>query len=133
MTRYSPARSAVLWAGHNLCLAALGRLGTASSLLRYEDFVAAPRAALGRLAGFAGLDLAEDALDVVSDDGVELGSSHTVSGNPVRFSTGRLRLRRDDAWRDRLPRRRRLLVTLLTLPLLARYGYLRSPEEQPKP
>ncbi|MGR6967528.1 hypothetical protein ACU610_24025 [Geodermatophilus sp. URMC 61] len=130
MTRYSPARSAVLWAGHNLCLALLGWLGTARRLLRYEDFVAEPRTVLGRIAGFAGLDLADGGLDFVTDGGVQLGSSHTVSGNPVRFSTGPLRLRRDDVWRERLPRRRRLLVSLLTLPLLARYGYLRRPKEQ---
>lgn len=133
MTRYSPARSAVLWAGHNLCLGVLGRLGTARLLLRYEDFVAEPRPVLSRLADFAGLDLPAGALEFVSDGGVRLGSSHTVSGNPVRFSTGPLRLRRDDTWRSRLPRRRRLLVSLLTLPLLARYGYLRRPKEPTRP
>lgn len=133
MTRYSPTRSAVLWAGHNLCLAALGRLGTARRRLRYEDFVAEPRASLSRLADFTGLVLQDGDLAFVSDGGVRLGSSHTVSGNPVRFSTGPLQLRRDDAWRERLPRRRRLLVSLLTLPLLARYGYLRRPKEQTRP
>jgi hypothetical protein len=133
MTRYSPARSAVLWVGHNLCLALLDGLGTACRRLRYEDFVAEPRPVLGRLADFAGLVLDDGALDFLSDGGVELGSSHTVSGNPVRFSTGPLRLRRDDAWREGLPRRRRLLVSLLTLPLLARYGYLHRPKEQARP
>jgi hypothetical protein len=43
----------------------------------------------------------------------------------MRFRTGPTTLRRDDAWRSALPRGRRLLVTVHTAPLLARYGYLR--------
>jgi hypothetical protein len=43
----------------------------------------------------------------------------------MRFRTGALTLRRDDAWRDALPRGRRWLVSALTAPMLARYGYLR--------
>jgi hypothetical protein len=56
---------------------------------------------------------------------VLLSPSHTVAGNPMRFRTGPTQLRRDDAWRTELPRGRRRLVTALTAPLLARYGYLR--------
>jgi hypothetical protein len=122
MIRYSPARSAALWVGHNLFLWLLGRLGTARYLLRYEDFVADPAPVLAELAAFAGLPAD---VDVVRDGAVVLSPSHTVSGNPMRFRTGPTPLRRDDAWREQLPRRRRLLVSALTGPLLARYGYLR--------
>jgi Sulfotransferase family len=122
MTRYSPARSSALWLGHNLFLGLLGRLGTARRLLRYEDFTADPAAVLADLAAFAGLPAD---VDVIHDGAVVLHPSHTVAGNPMRFRTGPTPLRRDDAWRERLPRRRRLLVSALTVPLLARYGYLR--------
>jgi len=122
MTRYSPTRSSVLWTGHNLLFALLRRLGTPVRLLRYEDFVAAPGPVLDGLAAFAGLP---GSGDVVEGDTVELAPSHTVAGNPMRFRTGRISLRRDDAWRTRLPRGRRRLVTALTAPLLLRYGYLR--------
>jgi hypothetical protein len=39
------------------------------------------------------------------------------------MQSGPLRLRLDDAWRAGMPARDRRLVTLLTFPLLARYGY----------
>lgn len=127
MHRYSPAGSSALWLGHNLFFALLRRLGTRTRLLRYEDFVAEPRASVRELAEFAGLP-PDTGQEVFADNSsIVLTPSHTVAGNPVRFRQGPMTLRRDDAWRERLPRRRRLLVTLLTLPLLARYGYLRRP------
>jgi hypothetical protein len=46
-----------------------------------------------------------------------------VSGNPNRFQSGPVRLRPDDEWISRMRPRDKTLVTLLTLPLLARYGY----------
>lgn len=127
MTRYSPSRSSVLWVGHNLFFGLLGRLGTRTRLLRYEDFVAEPRAVLTELAEFADVPAGDLAFLTQSSErsSVLLSPSHTVAGNPMRFRTGPTALRRDDAWRAQLPKGRRVLVTLLTAPLLARYGYLR--------
>jgi hypothetical protein len=127
MTQYSPARSAALWTGHNLFFGLLGRLGTPTRLLRYEDFVTDPRTVLGELAGFACMDMPPGSLDFLDGATATLSPSHTVAGNPMRFRTGPTTLRRDDAWRDQLPPRRRWLVAALTSPLLARYGYLRRP------
>ena len=123
MTRYSPTRASALWVGHNLLFALLRRLGTRTRLLRYEDFVAAPRDVLAALAAFAGRPGTDGPF--TDDATVVLSPSHTVAGNPMRFRTGPVALRRDDAWRQRLPRPRRWLVSALTAPLLARYGYLR--------
>jgi hypothetical protein len=127
MTRYSPSRSSALWVGHNLFFGLLGRLGTRTRLLRYEDFVAEPERVLTELGDFAGLTLGDGALGFVDGSSVLLAPSHTVAGNPMRFRTGPITLRRDDAWREELPRGRRRLVSVLTFPLLARYGYLRRP------
>jgi hypothetical protein len=124
MTRYSPTRSSALWIGHNLFFSLLARLGTPTERLRYEDFVARPEAALTDLAAFSGIPLAGGP-DFLDGNSVTLSPSHTVAGNPMRFRTGALQLRRDDAWRRELPRGRRWLVAALTGPLLARYGYLR--------
>ncbi|TQN37562.1 sulfotransferase domain-containing protein [Blastococcus colisei] len=125
MHRYSPAGSSALWIGHNLFFALLARLGTRTRLLRYEDFVAEPRRRTGELAEFAGLPDTQEVTAFVDDSTVSLTPSHTVAGNPVRFRNGPMTLRRDDAWRERLPRRRRALVGLMTFPLLVRYGYVR--------
>jgi hypothetical protein len=129
MHRYSPAGSSALWIGHNLFFALLGRIGTRTRLLRYEDFVAEPRTKLLELAEFAGLPT-DGPTGLLDDSSVLLTPSHTVAGNPVRFRQGPLVLRRDDAWRERLPRRRKLLVGLLTFPLLARYGYFSGSGDQ---
>jgi hypothetical protein len=47
-----------------------------------------------------------------------------VAGNPMRFEEGRLGLRPDEAWRDRLAPKERALVTAITSPLLIGYGYM---------
>jgi hypothetical protein len=59
----------------------------------------------------------------------DLSVAHTVSGNPMRFKTGRTRICLDDEWRTAMATKDRLTVTGLTLPLLRHYGYLaRGPE-----
>ncbi len=123
MTRYSPVRSALLWDVNNALLAVLGRLGTPRLLMRYEDFVQNPRAAVSRIAGFADLPVSADDLRFLGAGHADLTTSHTVAGNPMRFRTGRIELRRDDAWRQQLPRRQQRVISALTAPLLVRYGY----------
>lgn len=123
MSRYTPARSALKWNADNAALAALGRLGTPRMLLRYEDFLTDPRAAVVEVAEFADVHLPPGALDYLHDDHVELGAAHTVAGNPMRFRTGRLDLRRDDAWRERLPAGQRRVISSLTAVQMRRYGY----------
>jgi hypothetical protein len=43
MTRYTPARSAVLWNAHNAAFGLLRQRGVAVRRVRYEDFLADPR------------------------------------------------------------------------------------------
>ena len=124
MTRYSPTKSSLLWDGHNVCFSLLPRLGTPTTLLRYEDFLADPARLLEELAEFAGVPVGRSEMPFLDEGSVVLATSHTVAGNPMRFRTGTVMLRRDDEWRTRMPAPRRRLVTLMTLPLLARYGYL---------
>ena len=51
-----------------------------------------------------------------TDGSVELGPNHTVTGNPNRFSQGRIRLSEDRRWHAGLPRGARLATTLLAMP-----------------
>jgi hypothetical protein len=62
-----------------------------------------------------------------------LGANHIVAGNPSRFETGPVAVRADDEWRRRLPRRSQLLVALLTMPLLRRFGYVGRHDGKPQP
>ncbi|MGH3320780.1 MAG: sulfotransferase [Streptosporangiaceae bacterium] len=123
MARFSPARAAAHWTAQNLAFHLLGRCGTPTRLMRYERVPADPVAAVRAAAALSGFPC-EGSLGFLSGQGALLGPCHTVSGNPMRFETGRVALRVDDAWRSRLPTLDRGLVTALTLPLLARYGYL---------
>jgi hypothetical protein len=127
MTRYSPAVAAGQWNIQNSAFHLLARLGTPTMRLKYEDVVAAPQAALHRLASFAGLP-AQASYPFLSTDGTsswaELGGAHTVSGNPMRFATGKIPIRGDERWRAGMPKSDKRAVTALTLPLLAGYGYM---------
>ncbi|MCW2757416.1 MAG: hypothetical protein JWO46_1162 [Nocardioidaceae bacterium] len=122
MPTHRPARLAMLWDVHNLIIESLGRR-VPSARLRYEDFVADPVGRTGALLSGAGI--ADDPRRWVSPTSIRLGTSHSVAGNPMRFRLGDLAVRPDERWREELPPAARRTVTLLTSPLLRRYGYHR--------
>ena len=88
--------------------------------IRYEDLVANPAETVARLAARAGLSAPR-----LEGEGltVELPVNHLVGGNPMRFQHGTVQIVEDDEWKEKMPAGDRLLVTLLTWPLLLRYGY----------
>jgi hypothetical protein len=126
MGTYAPHRLAVLWSALQLECAALGAATPHYARLRYEDLVGSPRSALVR--ALAAIELAPPAggLAHVGERSITLEPSHGVAGSRTRFSSGRIDLELDDAWRSTLPTRARRIVTALTLPQLASYGYLSS-------
>ncbi len=123
MHRYPPWRAALLWDAQNLGFDALARTSTPVWRLRYEELLAEPVGTTRRLAHF--LDLPEGEIDTfLSADEVRVGrATHQIAGNPMRFHSGTVTLRRDDAWRERFPAAPRRTVTALTAPLMRRYGY----------
>jgi Sulfotransferase domain len=129
MPTFSPARSALLWNTLNLGFGLLSSLGVPVRQIRYEDFVADPPGSLAELAEFgcAPGDFSEVIAGFLARDRASLGRSHTASGNPMRFATGSIAFRADQTWREALHPWDRAVVSALTLPLLARYGYLRRP------
>ncbi|CAN5837379.1 sulfotransferase [soil metagenome] len=127
MPRFHPAMAAAWWLFFNAAFHVVGWLGTRRVFLRYEDLVNDPRRELTRVLLAAGKDDEQIDLSFLDEGGVRLGTDHLVAGNPMRFRTGRIDLRRDEAWRTDLAPSHRRIVTALTAPLLAAYGYLRSP------
>jgi hypothetical protein len=125
MTRYSPGHTALLWNAHNAAFDLLGRRGVPVRRLRYEDFLTASRQTVRELAAFAGLDISANPMHFLGDAHVDLHPGHSAAGNPMRFTTGRVPLRADDAWRQALPAGQRRLVGAVCGPLLRRYGYRR--------
>jgi hypothetical protein len=147
MAQWSPAKAAAHWTAENGAFALLARRGVPTMLVRYEELLRAPIASLRRIAEFAGLPGDDAAMAFLTeadgDDGggdggnggnggsgggggvtARLSANHTASGNPMRFQTGPVLLRRDEEWRTRLESADRRRVTALTYPLLRRYGYL---------
>jgi len=124
MSRFSASRSSRLWYTWNLATERVWRSPAERYLrLRYEDFVADPATALRGIAEFVGETPAE--LPVDANNHFHMGTTHSLAGNPSRFKEGPVEILRDDAWHTALPRGQRLLVTALTAPLLARYGYFK--------
>jgi hypothetical protein len=123
MTRYSPGRSAMLWNAHNAAFGLLARRGVAVRRIRYEQFLADPRATLRELAAYAEVPIVESDLDFLGPGHADLKVGHSAAGNPMRFTVGRLPLRRDDAWVRALPGGQRRLVGAVCGPMLRAYGY----------
>jgi hypothetical protein len=122
MERFYAGASAGRWVLEQAAGRALCRANRSSSLqLRYEDLARDPRAAVGRILSMVGEDSSRS--DVLERPRLDLRTTHTVSGNPVRLHGGPLVIAVDDEWRTAMPRVRRWVVTAMTLPLLLRYGY----------
>jgi hypothetical protein len=123
MATCHPARAGLDWVVYNTLFDVVGVTGTPSMRLRYERFVQDPRRQASRVLRFAGAPDPAGSLGFLASDHVQLGPIHSVSGNPMRFQTGDVPIRLDEAWRTALSPRHRTTVSLITWPLLRRYGY----------
>jgi hypothetical protein len=124
MRRYSSLRNAMRWNARNSLAELIWRRKRhqgRSLRLRYEDLVTDPEASIRAILSMVGRPDAP--LDFIRGTEVQLAPTHSVSGNPVRFAHGPVNLRIDDAWKRELAGNARKITTILTLPLLTRYGY----------
>jgi hypothetical protein len=121
MATRSPLRSSTLWNAYHLLFEWLERHTQRYYRLRYEDFVADPARALADITRWL---RADDASRPTQPAVV-----HDISGNPLRFAPEPLAVTADAEWKTRMRRRDLRTTTLLTAPLLRRYGYsVRVPE-----
>jgi Sulfotransferase family len=120
--RYSPARHALLWSSWNAAIELMwsGRAGRYLRV-RYEDFADHPHETIEEIARLIGER--PSASPFIDDRRVRIEATHTVAGNNVRFQTGEIEIRRDDAWQRESPVQDRRTVDALTWPLRTRYGY----------
>ena len=118
-----PVNSAISWLGWNLASEAVTRRTDPSRVLvvRYEEFSSRPAETIRRITQLLGEDGA--ALPFVDQTTVRLRGNHTVSGNPSRFTDGIVPVRADDEWATNMATADRAVVTVLTAPMLVRYGY----------
>jgi hypothetical protein len=125
MHRYHPLRTGARWITRNSLMEVIGRLGVPGVRVRYEGVVEDPRREVVRIARMLDEEVTEEALSFIRPGEVVLGPNHTVMGNPVRMRSGPMQLRLDSEWRRSMDVGQRRAVTLLTWPMLRRYGYER--------
>jgi hypothetical protein len=126
-----PATVAIVWLGKNLLCQLLGMVDSRVLSMRYEAFVENPRQEIERVLAHLGEDSKQyDLAFIRPNNSLYIQLGHTVAGNRVRMKAGPLSLRLDNEWYGKMSARDRRLVTILSWPLLARYGYLR-PQKQP--
>lgn len=121
MRQERPHVTARRWTvNHVLCSALLPEAAASFTRLRYEDFMANPAQALGRVVTATGIWAP---LPFTAERTVTLAETHSVSGNPGRFRLGEVTLRLDDEWRHEMRPKDRAVVTALTWPLLVQHRY----------
>lgn len=91
------------------------------AFLRYEDLVADPTGTLDALGQLMGEPPGKVGLP--PDMALDVAGTHTAWGNPDRIGRTHITIREDTAWRTGLRWPTALLLTVLNLPLLLRYGY----------
>lgn len=122
MKKYPMGRVVRFWAARNLLAEMLGRK-LPYIKVRYEDFTNNPKDTIQNI-----IDtfepLAGKVAPFVDQSRIELGGLHSMSGNPIRFSSGLTEINPDRKWLSMLDRAAQKKAALMALPLLARYGYL---------
>jgi hypothetical protein len=118
-------KTVVRWIVLNLAAEWVGiQLGPKRTMrLRYEDFVADPEAALGKIGSLIELDLTSVAN--AASSGKPMQAGHNIGGNRTKKS-GFIVLRPDDEeWKTTLSPREQRLAWVLMGWLMRRYGYKR--------
>lgn len=115
-------RAALSWAYYNLLAeyVILSRRIPAVRL-RYEDLLAAPRAALARIGAL--VDTNFDAVADLVEAGGSVAPAHAIAGNRLRMQKT-LTLRPDLEWRRRMTLGQELCFWSLAGPVALRYGYV---------
>jgi hypothetical protein len=129
-----PVRSALAWSVSNVGAELFAGPPARYLRIRYEDFALHPRRSVERIlrmvtasrSAYAAAGCAAGGLALPFSDErtVELRPTHSIKGNPDRLQTGPVEVRLDDRWRIEMTPADRRLVTALSWPFLAHYGYL---------
>jgi hypothetical protein len=121
MDKHSVVRSATEWNIFNYLLHSRRKAYASYTVIRYEDLVTDHHSEIKKIiSAVCGENHLAEEPDGAS---VNLGTSHTASGNPGRFLVGETKISVDAEWMHAMPTASRLIVTGLTAPSLARYHY----------
>ena len=120
MRRLPAHRAALAWTGKNLQADILRRQRCQHIFLRYEDLVAQPAFEVNKILGQIGLSSISPDQNGIFHPPV----SHGIWGNPDRWSSKHAtKVTEDKRWLTGLSTRDFAVTTLISAPLLKRYGY----------
>jgi len=89
-------------------------------LVSYDRLIQENEAVLDEISKFTNIDFSEVAEMIKRDD--EFTKFHTVAGNRLRMAE-KIKLKYDDSWKKNLSLWQKFYITLLTLPLLKKFGF----------
>lgn len=123
-TQMGLIESSLQWWGLNLVTERLlgeGEGGSRYLRMKYEEFAVRPKWAYQAVLELLGEP--QSGNPFVGDHEVRLRPSHTIVGNNSRYAQGVVPIAPDDRWKSQMSSGRRHFASLLTWPLLLRYGY----------
>jgi hypothetical protein len=123
MKTHKPAASAARWCVDNALAEAIARRGLPYHRMRYEDFVSAPAQTVDAALRGLNIEVPSGLSTALGSGAIHIPKGHALLGNPSGFGRSEVTLREDTGWRTKLGSRDRRLVTALSAPMLARYGY----------
>ena len=119
MPKFSAAFSTTSWLVRNLVVEVIGRR-RAVEVVQYDEMARDPAGVLRRLAAFVGEPAGE--LEFLTSETATIAPTHSVGGNPVRMTSGAIKIAPDEEWRGDISARDRAVGTAIAVPLLHRYG-----------
>ena len=120
MPQHSPWRSMLTWIIENYYTIRVSH-GLPSVVVKYETLVEDPRSTLGGI--LQGLGFKDIDLGWFNHENLILNTTHSVGGNPIRFTKSGISISADTEWKQKMPALTKVLLGLLGLPLLSRFGY----------
>lgn len=120
--RQSALRSTAYWLAWNPAITYFWDHAQAKYLLLpYERFICSPRNTITEIVNFVEEDKPE--LQFIGQNTVDLHRTHAVAGNIARLTRGPVALKLDNEWETEMSGVSKHLVSILTRPLLKKYGY----------
>jgi hypothetical protein len=123
MPRYSALPASTGWLVANIPYHTAPLRSVPRLRVRYESLVALPGSEVARIARFLGSGLGPTDVAHFDASSIEIADNHMISGNPHRLGRRSVRVRIDDEWRSSMRPLDRMVVSAITLPLRAAYGY----------
>ena len=122
MKQYTNLKGSISWNVRNLTAEVFSKSFPGKYMkLRYEDFIEKPKESVQTILNF--VNEKRNSLPFVDEHTVKLGVSHGVWGNPGRFESGNVQLKKDEEWKEKMKPTDKFVLTALTLPLLLKYKY----------